>query len=68
MGCANELAIDKIESENRVNNFLVFIFNIFLIPEVIDVLMSGCFRYTDNNLSSSSKAVFLYLFLLSGSH
>ena len=42
-GCANVLTRDKIESEKRVNNLLAFILKIFLIPEVVDVAMSGCF-------------------------
>jgi hypothetical protein len=45
-GCASVLAIDKIESENSINNLRAFIFIIFLISgKKFDVLMSGCFRY-----------------------
>ena len=42
-GWAKVLTMDKIESKNRVNNFLAFILSIFLISEVVDVVMSGCF-------------------------
>jgi hypothetical protein len=48
LGCANVLAIDKIESENRVNNFLIFILSIFLISVEVDVAMSGCFSCYKN--------------------
>jgi hypothetical protein len=40
-GCANVLAIDKIESKNRINNLLAFISQIFLNLLKNDVFMSG---------------------------
>jgi hypothetical protein len=43
LGCANVLAIDKIESKNNANSLLAFKLSIFLISEVVDVAMSGCF-------------------------
>ena len=42
-GCANVLTIDKIESENRAINLLIFLLRVFLISGKVDVLMSGCF-------------------------